>query len=131
MSPTPTRASPHGAALLRGGNGHKTLRRGKGQRTRRSSESTRQEYGSLLEAVLLAAEQVGEDNHGRDGLVGYLVRLARIEPIFFATLLARVPLHAIVGEKESEPIIMEINVFDKELKDRRREHEEAELSCSR
>jgi hypothetical protein len=131
MSPTPTTASPHGAALLRGGNGHKTLRRGKGQRTRRSSESTRQEYGSLLEAVLLAAEQVGEDNHGRDGLVGYLVRLARIEPIFFATLLARVPLHAIVGEKESEPILMEINVFDKALKDRRREHEEAEPSCSR
>src|SRR5262245_59202852 len=45
---------------------------------------------ALKEAVLLAAEQVGENDRGRGGLVGYLRKIARTEPRAFAALLGRV-----------------------------------------
>jgi hypothetical protein len=109
--------SAPGAATFPQENGHKTLR-GKRQKTQRSSESTREEYESLLEAVFLAAEQVGEDNLGRGGLVGYLLRLARTEPRCFATLLSRVQLEAIIGEKSVERIVT-LNIFDKKINCRR------------
>jgi hypothetical protein len=45
----------------------------------------------LKEAILLAADQVGEvDNDGADGLTGYLRYLARREPRAFSNLLQRV-----------------------------------------
>jgi hypothetical protein len=44
----------------------------------------------LREAILLAAEQVGEDKHGHDGLVGYLRKIAVEEPRAFCQLLQRV-----------------------------------------
>ena len=44
----------------------------------------------LKEAILLAAEQVGEDRNGHDGLVGYLRFLATREPRAFANLLQKV-----------------------------------------
>src|SRR6516164_2482006 len=45
----------------------------------------------LKEAILLAAEQVGEkDRGGKDGLTGYLRYLAREEPRAFSNLLQRV-----------------------------------------
>lgn len=44
----------------------------------------------LKEAVLLAAEQVGENGRGRGGLVGYLRKIARTEPRAFCALLQRV-----------------------------------------
>jgi hypothetical protein len=44
----------------------------------------------LKEAVLLAAEQTGEDNRGKGGLVGYLRRIARTEPKAFCALLQRI-----------------------------------------
>ena len=116
VKPTPTRTSPNGGALLRQGNGHKALRRGKGQRTQPSPESTRREYGSLHEAVIVAAEQVGEDGHGRDGLIGYLVWLARTEPRAFAAFLARVPSNAIIGDKNKE-VTLSMDIFDKKLKE--------------
>jgi hypothetical protein len=116
MKPTPTRTSPNSGALLRQGNGHKTLRTGKGQKTRPSPESTRLEYGSLHEAVIVAAEQVGEDDHGRDGLIGYLVRLARTEPRAFAAFLARVPSNTTIGDKD-EKITLSLDIFDKKLKE--------------
>jgi hypothetical protein len=43
----------------------------------------------LHEAVILAAEQVGEDGRGSNGLVGYLTRLARDEQKVFGHLLSR------------------------------------------
>jgi hypothetical protein len=116
MKPTNPRTSPNGGALLRQGNGHKTLRRGKGQKTRPSPESARLEYGSLHEAVIVAAEQVGEDDHGRDGLIGYLVRLARTEPRAFAAFLARVPSNATIGAQD-EKITLSLDIFDKKLKE--------------
>jgi hypothetical protein len=44
---------------------------------------------ALREAIVLAAEQVGDDHRGRGGLVGYLKKLAVCEPTTFATLLAK------------------------------------------
>ena len=81
-----TRALPNGGALLRRGN-----------RRKKTSQSTKQNYRSLSEAVILAAQQVGEDNRGRDGLLGYLRRIARIEPKLFA---GRVPPGQIIGKED-------------------------------
>lgn len=44
----------------------------------------------LKEAILLAAEEVGEDGQGTDGLKGYLRTLARTEPKSYSTLLGKV-----------------------------------------
>jgi hypothetical protein len=46
--------------------------------------------GSLKEAILLAAEAVGADGKGKDGLLGYLTSLARRHPAIFVPLLGRV-----------------------------------------
>lgn len=48
----------------------------------------------LKDAIVKAAEIVGNNGRGRDGLVGYLARLAVKEPKSFAGLLGRVlPYH--------------------------------------
>ena len=51
----------------------------------------------LKDAIILAAEAVGEDNRGKDGLTGYLKRLAKLEPKAFAGLLGRVLPYHITG----------------------------------
>lgn len=45
---------------------------------------------ALKEAILLAAEEVGENGKGKGGLVGYLRFVATKEPKAFAGLLGRV-----------------------------------------
>lgn len=45
---------------------------------------------TLKEAILAAAEQYGEDGAGRDGLVGYLRKVAGEDVKAFASLLGRV-----------------------------------------
>jgi hypothetical protein len=51
----------------------------------------------LKEAILLAAEAVGLDGKGKDGLVGYLIAVAKEDPAVFCSLLARViPLQGAV-----------------------------------
>lgn len=45
---------------------------------------------TLKEAILLAAEQVGHDNKGKDGLTGYLRRVAQEDAKAFSTLLGKV-----------------------------------------
>jgi hypothetical protein len=45
---------------------------------------------ALKEAILLAAEQTGEDGRGKDGLVGYLRHVAEKEVRSFTALLGRV-----------------------------------------
>jgi hypothetical protein len=72
----------------------------RGNRRKKTSQSTKQNYSSLSEAVILAAQQVGEDNRGRDGLLGYLRRIARTEPKLFAALLGRVPPGQIIGKED-------------------------------
>lgn len=47
----------------------------------------------LKEAILLAAEAVG----GRQGLVGYLKKQAKMNPVAFMNLLAKVLPHTVVG----------------------------------
>ena len=44
----------------------------------------------LKDAILYAAQCIGEDGNGLDGLVGYLKRIARSDPRTYATLLAKV-----------------------------------------
>jgi hypothetical protein len=46
----------------------------------------------------MAAEQVGEDGKGRDGLVGYLKTQAKNRPELFVPLLARVLPPQMTGE---------------------------------
>jgi len=72
-----TKRKPSGAAAMGPGPG-----RPKGSQ----SKTTK----TLKEAILLAAEKVGEDGKGKEGLTGYLVGLARSEPKAFSALLGRV-----------------------------------------
>lgn len=44
----------------------------------------------LKEAILLAAEEHGEDGHGTDGLKGYLRKVANEDMKAFTTLLGKV-----------------------------------------
>jgi len=53
---------------------------------------------ALKEAILIAAEQVGEDGKGTDGLVGYLRRVATEDVKAFAGLLGKVLPMQITGE---------------------------------
>lgn len=52
---------------------------------------------ALKEAILLAAERVGKDGKGKDGLTGYLENLAAREPKAFSSLLGRVLPMTIAG----------------------------------
>jgi hypothetical protein len=53
---------------------------------------------TLKEAILLAAEKVGADGEGKDGLVGYLVEVARSDVKAFAPLLGRLIPTEVTGE---------------------------------
>lgn len=59
----------------------------------------------LKEAVILAAEMEGENQKGRDGLVGYLRVLARREPAIFGRLLEKLLPLQITG-KDGAPMQM-------------------------
>ena len=62
----------------------------------------------LKDAIIMAAEQVGLDGKGKEGLVGYLKKLARQEPKAFASLLARViPMQHELGGVDGQPIQFE------------------------
>lgn len=52
----------------------------------------------LKDAILLAAEQVGEDGGGKDGLTGYLKRVADKDMKAFSALLGRVLPMQVTGE---------------------------------
>lgn len=71
---------------------------------------------NLVEAIISAAAQVGEDGLGKGGLVGYLVRIARTEPKLFSSLLAGViPYHSV--EKPQLPALTQ-EELEKQLRDR-------------
>jgi hypothetical protein len=54
-------------------------------------------------AFMLAAQQVGEDGRGRNGIVGYLSRIARTEPKLFFRLYMHVAMDQNwSGEEEFE-----------------------------
>lgn len=52
----------------------------------------------IKEAVIMAAEEEGEDGAGKDGLKGYCRTLAREEKKAFATLLGKILPTQITGE---------------------------------
>lgn len=52
----------------------------------------------LKDAIIKAAEAVGEDGNGKGALTGYLTRLAKGEPKAFAGLLGKVLPMQITGE---------------------------------
>jgi hypothetical protein len=57
----------------------------------------------LREAVLMAAEKVGSDGKGKDGLIGFLEKHARKNPELFFGLLARIiPLPSAPSEDRPE-----------------------------
>lgn len=66
--------------------------------------------GLLREAILQAAELVGEDGKGKGKTVGYLKRLAVDEPKAFAGLLGRVLPLQVTGE-DGGPVVVEIKRF--------------------
>lgn len=56
---------------------------------------------ALKEAILKAAEDVGEDGTGKGGTVGYLTSLAKTEPKAFAGLLGKVLPLTVAGDKDN------------------------------
>jgi hypothetical protein len=55
----------------------------------------------LKDAILLAAEEVGQDGKGKSGLIGYCKFLATSEPKAFASLMGRVLPTQVVGDADN------------------------------
>ncbi len=55
----------------------------------------------LKEAILMAAELSGQDKKGKNGLVGYLVRMANTDMKAFAPLLGKVLPLQIAGDPDN------------------------------
>ena len=65
---------------------------------------------TLKEAILLAAEKVGHDGNGKDGLTGYLVRVASTDVKAFSALLGKVLPMQVTGE-DGGPLTVTIKQF--------------------
>lgn len=74
--------------------GHKKFGTGRTKGT--PNRSTR----LLKEAIILAAEAVGQDGKGKDKLVGYLMWLAKTEPSTFGSLLGKLLPLQITGKDD-------------------------------
>lgn len=59
----------------------------------------------LKDAILLAAEQVGGDGNGKDGLTGYLRHVASSDVKAFSALLGKVLPMTISGDGEGGIVI--------------------------
>jgi hypothetical protein len=73
-------------------------------------ESIPERMTTLPEAIIRAAEMVGQDGRGKDGLVGYLKRLALEQPARFGQLLGMVLLHQ--SEKDEKPVEAKIHQYE-------------------
>ncbi|HNB42608.1 MAG TPA: hypothetical protein PLL72_00285 [Burkholderiaceae bacterium] len=69
---------------------------------------------ALKEAILIAAEQVGEDGKGKHGLVGYLRRVATEDVRAFAGLLGKVLPMQITGA-EGRTLAQELGSLPKDI----------------
>ena len=58
----------------------------------------------LKDAIIAAAEIIGEDGKGKDGLVGYLVNVARKHPKVYCRLLARVLPYHLTSDLPIDPV---------------------------
>lgn len=68
----------------------------------------------LKEAIILAAEQVGQDGRGREGLVGYLKRVADADVKAFSSLLGRVLPLQVTGEGGG-PVVIAASTVDERI----------------
>jgi hypothetical protein len=66
------------------------------------TQAAKNKVSTLAEALILAAQQVGEDNRGRNGVAGYLCRMARTEPKLFCSFLIGV-MGSAVGKGDEKP----------------------------
>lgn len=69
---------------------------------------------TLKEAILKAADAVGEDGQGKDKLVGYLKKVAREDVKAFSGLLGKVLPLQVAGadDDEGNPTAIQINIVD-------------------
>jgi hypothetical protein len=66
----------------------------------------------LKQAILQAAEDVGQDGKGQDGLLGYLRRQAVENPPAYMVLLGKVLPSTLTADPDSEgPLVVEIVKF--------------------
>lgn len=79
---------------------------GRGRKKGEANKVTR----TLKDAILKAAEMVGENGKGKDGLTGYLVTVARTDVKAFASLLGRVLPLQISGDGGG-PLVVQIVRF--------------------
>ena len=77
--------------------------RGKGRKKGVPNKTT----AVLKDAILLAAEQVGEDSNGKDGLTGYLRMVAKTDVKAFAGLVGRV-LPMTIGNDGGSALVVQI-----------------------
>src|ERR1700676_4966009 len=73
---------------------------------------------ALREVILSAAEQVGENGSGRDGLVGYMRRLAIRRMVTFVAMLREVLEIEVKNSKDPEPELdyLGINESEEEMR---------------
>lgn len=67
---------------------------------------------TLKDAILLAAEQVGFDGKGSEGLTGYLRKVASEDVKAFASLLGRVLPLQVTGDAENPVVIRSVGARD-------------------
>lgn len=69
---------------------------------------------TLKEAILKAADAVGEDGRGKGKLVGYLKKVAREDVKAFSGLLGKVLPLQVAGadDDEGNPTAIQINIVD-------------------
>lgn len=65
---------------------------------------------TLKEAILKAAEAVGQDGAGKDGLTGYLKHVAKSDVKAFSALLGKVLPMQVTGE-DGGSVVVEIHRF--------------------
>jgi hypothetical protein len=72
----------------------------------------------LKDAILYAAQQVGEDGEGLDGLVGFLRSIAKKDPRTYASLLARVIPLQVTNNNTNEVVYRSVDEVKAELASR-------------
>lgn len=80
------------------------------EKTGRAKGTPNKTTAVLKEAIILAAEKVGQDGEGKDGLTGYLVHVASTDVKAFSALLGKVLPMQVTGE-DGGAVIVEIHRF--------------------